>query len=470
MAPEAALERAPLAVPREELEAARAAADGSLAWSYLSQLPLIRAYVSAAPGYGNQWATISILRRLRDLGYAGELEAVYDGDPGKGELNEATAAKYKLPVLLPGFDPALEDQRIPGLGVRARTVASLGSHERAALALTGGDDVGRGSRGLLKADAYLRLSPMGWNLGNDSVATERETRTLADDTSRPQMFVYRPADPREPPRPQETASLSPEKARGVRALLDAAPGRAFMPAYGLARYDEGHLHRLLLGVSEAMERRPEAFPRGAVVPFLLDDARMAAGLERLVSDPARAAAPPLSARAAAVADAVVANRRLARRLRSVSVEDPALPAILAGLGEGDILFVRTGSVPPGVFERMFALATLPPVIEGRNARNLAQLTGRPFLPNYDFDFLDVYRAMKGTPGSAAARSAMRAAVDALNDQAGYSFLPLADFMLGVLDGSLQPGFARARVRQDDLGRDKLFTAVLELLEMLGLLS
>src|SRR5208282_6048054 len=78
-----------------------------------------------------------------------------------------------------------------------------------------------------------------------------------------------------------------------------------------------------------------------------------------------------------------ANQDLRRRIRFASILDPNIEDVLASVADGEILLLKTGPVPPALFEWLFRHSTVPPTLEGANAVNLARLMGIPYLPVTD---------------------------------------------------------------------------------------
>ncbi|HVE13558.1 MAG TPA: hypothetical protein VNI01_09210, partial [Elusimicrobiota bacterium] len=432
-APPIAAEAAPGPVIDAELAGARAAVQEQPGWRYLQSLPMVRVLFADAPHFGHQTASLSLIRRLRDLGYRGAIEGVY-GDPTNGWWDDPdNAALRKLPTLIPGFDPKKDDQFIEGLDLRLRSDSSVNREGlRVPLALTGGADEAAGFDARVRADVFLHLSPTGWASGDRIRLRDTEYKNLGFDLKR--TLVFRPEDASAPLGPREAAWLGPSGLRGIAALEAAAPRVALMPAYGLQYHNAWGLFRVLTGLSEAMARRPADYPKPVVVPVI----NQLYGL----SDRMRVFGGDLGEPGA----------RLLDRLRYADVFEPGLESVLSGLAPGQILLVETGSVPSAAFERLYGLASLPPILEGRNARNLMLLLGAPFFSRMPHDFAHV----SGAPGVAAA---FGAAAQALLDQGSDAFEPFAAAFAVSATAASRAAFAASRVRQDDLANDKLIFAL-----------
>ena len=490
----------------------------SRAIDYLKGLSKIRVYFSLAPGYGHQSATLSIVRRLRELGFRGEIEGVY----GWGRVFDGATMPPKLGQLIPGFDPNnKEDQRIPGLGMTIRSLESfLKKSERVPLALTGGDDAASSNQARrFNADAYLRLAPFGWHAYNEQIWPRHKTRAIKINYKNEPFFVYAPGQERigaDYFARLNEANVPKQKAEGLALLRRELGQHDFLAAYGLHFFTAHMLHRLLLGISDSMDRHPELYRgRGVVIPLLLDIDEKVARLASDISDKAwpggKDEQPVLKA----------ANAKLSKRVQIASITDGSLGSMLQNLKQDGILLVKTGAVPPVFFEWLFAHGTLPPTLEGCNAENLARLLGIPFLPFHDSSFKNLIS--KGTKARAEIEHLLKSAQEALTtidrdwrqienhmvmspasilqsmliNEVGYKqdklvsavapalgdilpdntkpyaetntmteqgpqrFERISDFISAAMtpDSPLRRMFADAKIRQDDYAHDKLVSAV-----------
>lgn len=421
-----------------ELARARAAAERDPGWRYLSAQPVVRLYVAEAPGFGHQAATLALARRLRDLGYGGLIDVVYDQD---GDPRAPYTVSAKLEALLPGFDGARIEQTADGLRLR-RLPAFQGRLEPVAVAMTAGaDDDRRDYARELNADRFLRLAPMGWTDYAETAQTRGRAPVPLEQS--PELpLIYRPND-RDGP---ALAALSGPKAAGLGTLLEAAKETDILAAYGLAYFGPDTLHRLLSGVRLAMEAHPGLFRGGVVVPLLREAADRVRDLRKIADG----------------------DDALRGRLGYAKVEDAGLGARIHSQPGDGILLVETGAAPQPYFERLFGLSALPPTVEGKNAVNLARLLGIPYFPRdgdtvYDlFDHLD-----DGSSG----RAILLAAMQALHYGGGEPSAAIARFIGAAMsDTPLRAAFAAARVPQDALGMDKLLRGAAALAHDHGLLG
>ena len=431
-------------------------AEASRALEFIHRLDKIRVYFAAAPGFGHQTATLSIVRRLRDLGYRGALEGIYDVPDNTPQ---------KLGQLLPEFDPTRrEDQHLPGLGLAMRSVPSFtASRDPVPLALTGGADVTMPFAHSFHADVFLRLGPFDWPHYPDELWLQGRDRPATLYQEGKPLFIYRPA-----PEAMNEALLSglrpentpPAKAAGLMTLLRRLEEHDVLAAYGLAFLDKFGLHRLALAVSRSMDERPELYGRrGVVIPLLLEASEKVEGLKRLVHLPGFDEYAFPQGREDAI---LSANEGLRRRFKTASIESPGLEATLKGLRKGDILFLETGAVPPSAFEWFFSRSTLPPMVEGKNAVNLARLMGLPFLPIRHDSMSELLGTARPPEVFGARGDKAFTVAEALAHEGGaYEFEIIADFISAAMTpGSpIRSMFEAGRISQEDYGRDKLLLAV-----------
>ena len=448
----------------------------------LEGVPAVRVYFAKAPGYGHQSATLAVARRLRELGYRGRIEGVY-----------APTVDAKLGVLIPEFDPKGPDvQTIPVLGMTLESldhVKARAASEPVALALTGGNDMYHASVSNLAeelgAERFLNLQPLGWRIARHALyarGADKELTTFPDGATLP--FIHRPTRAEELDDSYFDAlrrqpSLSPAKADGLRALTRRLAEHDVLPAYGLAFFQPPNLHRLLLGVSKAMDKRPDLFSRrGVVVPLLLDSSHLTAGLKEAGDLKTSAWFSKMKRRR--LDEIAAQDGRLRERLVFANIDDPDLAEKLDRLPAGAILVLETGTVPPAVFESLFAASTLPPTLEGKNAGTLARLLGIPFVSVNERTLDDVLDVGAG-PVARHFRLGMRqldarlygarraaAASRALGETAFYErsvtrhdFETLASYFIEAkTPGSrLRRWFAARRLGPEESRRDKLIRAL-----------
>ncbi len=420
---------------------------------------VIRLFVNSAPGYGHQAASVTVLKRLRHLGYEGRVELVYQQD-----------TKAKLGNLLPGFNPRGKDvQTLAALGVTAisnEDFRKYGGSREVKLGITGAQDQYEDifKMGLKQ---YLRLQPKNW-AGYNSLWTKETGVVELDPEFEKLGYVYDIPSPADPDAfvKQElsgTKNLS-RKTAGLNAVLAGQTNYELLPAYGLGENGVHKLRNLIGAVHEAQTSSPASFRGGVVVPLISnlntrelielgrnDSASVSrAGWARSGLNWLRhALGLPFEVRLASGAKA-----------RVVSVRAPNLVRELRELKPGDILVVRVGALPQSVFEYVFSQASMPATVAGHNASNLMHLLGKPYLNTVGDQ----------APGVAALPAEERQLISDAHSifSTSDSARRAAEFIVQAMDrnSSLSRFYAGLRPAPASLAADKLARGLLRLQELL----
>ena len=118
----------------------------------LKSLSIVRVYIAEAPGLGHQGATLKMMKRLRELGFRGAFEVIYED-----------SAVKKLATLLPEFDaggPPL--QKVSSLKMTFRAQSDFAKDSEAPkvfFGISGADDAGR-TAGYIRVEYFLKLQPL----------------------------------------------------------------------------------------------------------------------------------------------------------------------------------------------------------------------------------------------------------------------------------------------------------------------
>jgi hypothetical protein len=294
------------------------------------------------------------LQRMRELGFEGRFEVVYDN-----------YAKEKMDIVLPGFDTGGPDeQEIPEAGARAIGFDRFRRESRSGnlpfAVIPAADSPPSPSR--LGVSHALVVEPFLWSRpflsgpGDQVIPSLRSS--LTDIPAH-----YRLPDPGDPARfIQEQCSKSSRfrnKAPGLAALAAKMAGRDLLPVYDNPEKNAiKKLEALLGGLLRAQAKNPEAFRRGGIiVPVFwpMEDFQMRNLRLRMESDPAWGG-----------------------RVRVRGISDPDLSGSLDSLSRGGVLVVPAGNIPRRVFEWFYTRASLPATGAGVNAQNLLGLVGKPF--------------------------------------------------------------------------------------------
>lgn len=331
----------------------------------------VRIFVDGAPGNGHQAASVGVVRRLRQLGYKGRLEVVYEHD-----------VKAKLGYLLPGFNPRGSNSQTLASGVSAVSFKRFDKEpslrRRVALGISGAGSFGMHPD--LAVDSLLRLQPQGW-YGYYDMRVGGKTIELPD-SLREMGFVYdiaSPADPAAFVRKEMSASGKlARKGRPLASILGGTDRYELLPAYGLGYDGVPKLTNLLKAIRDAQVSSPDAFRGGVVIPLVSN--LNAREMAELTVGPTRW--DWLDA-VFGFLRAMLGTQRVqlpaGPPVEIVSATDPRLRGKLQRLDRGEILIVRLGPLPPTVFDYLFSRASMPATVAGKNATNVARLIGRPFL-------------------------------------------------------------------------------------------
>jgi hypothetical protein len=422
----------------------------------------IRAFVSWGPGNGHESATVTMMNELRQLGFRGAFEVVYDD-----------ASKDKLGFLIPGFKPqGPSTQRLESQGMALVSQSQFASNRprRVSLGITGGYNTAAPEKGMTTLhnwqgsrpspdcmkvngiDLLLKLQPKNWNRGTHEIR-----RPGSDVCPLNDLLGLGYSHPL--PRVENLKSFLQaqlghvpslrSKIPGMRAVLEAATSgdQELLPVYGVgtnhrpeAASDVARVIKIAKALGTAHEKYGKQGKRlrtSTVVPlFLPFDAEHLAQIQ--------SAFPAGS------------------KVRLLDVNDAKTPARIQRARAGQVTLVYVGPVSKGVFEHTFArAATLPGMVAGANATDLMQAWGRPYL--------NMKRAVE-LPGLSTQRGArlLSRAMKQLNKpttEGGH------DALARVLALTRQPGsvyrkrFAAQRPR-DPLSRSKTVAGLARLCDIL----
>jgi hypothetical protein len=421
----------------------------------------IRAFVTWGPGNGHESATVTMVNEIRQLGFRGRFEVVYDD-----------ASKGKLGFLIPGFDPkGPAAQRLDGQGMTLVSQSHFAASRprRVALGITGGYNTAPPEAGMstlhnwqgsrpspdcMKVNAIdllLKLQPKNWTQGS------HEIRRPDGDVCHLGELVrlgYSHPLPRVDGLKRflesqlgHVPSLR-SKIPGVRSVLEAAASgqQELLPVYGVgtnhrpeAAADVARVIKIARALGTAHEKygkRGERLRRSSVVPlFVPFDAEHLAQI--------RSAFPAGS------------------RVQLLDVNDARTPARIGRARAGQVTLVYVGPVSKGVFEHTFArAATLPGMVAGANATDLMQAWGRPYL--------NMKRAIE-LPGLSSRRGIrlLQRAMHELNDPTSEGHDALARVLvLTRKPGSVYRRHFAARRHGDPLGQSKTVAGLARLCDIL----
>lgn len=312
---------------------------------FLGTLSNIRIGFEKSPGFGHQSATVATMDAIREIGYTGWFEIVYEPENAP-----------KLHTLMPGdFDkdgPALQvvaNKKLKFVGVGNKEAPK----KKGEVGLFGANDHGHsGSR--LNTDYALTLQPFEWHQTR-RVEAFGEERLLEPERTTPELqrqspmaFQYDVNSPDDPHQlVDDNLPNNPVLATNLKALLDvASQGAVDMQAiYGLTD-TESELGALVDGVRWAQNNGPTNVRCGATIIAMIPG---------------------------------VADNMVPQNVQIIDLATPGADQALSGLGGTDIAVVKTGRMPQPLFRELYRTSSLPPVLEGANTANFMRLTGLPYM-------------------------------------------------------------------------------------------
>jgi len=405
---------------------------------FLNEIPLIRVLVTDAPGLGNQSASATVVTRLRELGYKGHIQVIY----------QSKVVAQKLTYLLPPFD-----------GNNTKSIQSFSElnmsfimfpdfqqqvHDEAILAVSGADDLALGIYEL-KSKIALKLRPYQWK-GNQILAS------WLDDHAKKLPHLDQLGYAISPPGAMESISefvngqLSHNvtfaiKIPGIQAILENTKRIELMPVYGHnIGYYPWQLSQIVTAVTMAQNASPTSFKGGVVIPVFSS-----------IND---------------FLWSKVANQKTSSRVKFLNITDPTLSKQVHALQAQETLVVKVGHIPKKLFEYFYFNSTMPPMVEGMNSINLMQLIGRPYFNSWKDEPIHFSNSSEIKHFSLQERRAYFLAMDASNELIKETtYLPYAaQFIIEskAKNSPVRELFKRFSIDPEKhLMQDKLFRGLIE---------
>jgi hypothetical protein len=368
---------------------------------FLNRFPIIRVFIPVAQGRGHQSATMSLVERIRALGYSGKIQIIYQ--EGFSRLAEEKAKKIdnsaKLGLLIPGFDPKKSPnavQEIQSLGLIVMSESQFAELQKkkdeianhVQLGFTGAFDDGHEELRekaktipeQLGVDHFQQFQPLDWRPEDG----HRGVRTIKTDDIKPSValessrlgYVYPDV------KPQGMSdndffiyelSHNPNykgEIEAVQRILDAPGGK--MAVHSMAVYgvttgvtSQQAVMAMIALVDGVMYAQDKAkMQKGVVIPFIGN-----------LADPARYAGeenPHLQAEAIQKEDIQhfdAIRNEAGNRVKVVNVSADFKVAIgtIQSVRAGEVLIVQfPNKLPKKIFDFLFARTTLPNASEGAN--------------------------------------------------------------------------------------------------------
>ncbi|UYL10218.1 hypothetical protein B9G69_006450 [Bdellovibrio sp. SKB1291214] len=326
---------------------------------FLHEQKMIRVYVDSAPGFGHQSAGVSVMRRLRDLGFKGEFEVVYQ-----------PSVASKIQKIYPGFPEGISGQVHY---VDIVTYMESVSHNRVAkvpLAISGADDgFGDKFKNISQSEKYLRLQPLGWGevgLYSDNLTVLKALKDMPlanfPSNSSEEFLKAVPA----------MNDLSADMKYFVQRFADSTKTHFSFPIYGVGTqmFAPQRMYFYAKAVKAAALKMDKS--KAIVVPVV----------------------SPFNAQEMDTMSKVFGKKSGFESSNATELKHQKQMHLLtpqefsqANLKPGNVYFVFVGSVPQTVFNFFYEKATLPVWVAGKNAMSFAVTKGKPYFNTVDDYYL-----------------------------------------------------------------------------------
>jgi hypothetical protein len=384
-----------------------------MALAELKAQKTIRIFMAQAPGTGHQGATVALMQRLRDLGFSGTFDVIYDDTHGGDDLSNP----QKLESLLPGFKAggdAIQNIEPLGLDVQVMSLSTFQGNRNplpAKHGFTGGLDNTKKPEGILKkleVDFFVQLQPLNWVDGKRGVAYQdengdeqfHEMEELAE-----LGYIY---DVTRPDIEKELGTAGAEnKIAGVKKFLEKSEDKSAhtMLVYGMGTstgkggdvFGLFHLAKGMMYAQDHASDKTDLGQKGVIIGaagWKDEDGKESQTLTKMLngewngglrylfeSDPQRDDEEgEAQARKDQLDQMEQENRPEAvKRLKSnllkdderpratvVDIGDPNAAESIGNVQPGEVLIVKLGRLPLSVFEYMRVQTTLPNGFESVN--------------------------------------------------------------------------------------------------------
>lgn len=324
--------------------------------SFLQAQKRIRIYVDAAPGFGHQSAGLSVMTRLRELGFHGEFEVVYQA-----------SVQDKIEKIYPNF-PEGVPQEVRYLNLE--NYKKLLESEKIApveFAVSGADD-GFGSEfaKYAKAKNYLRLQPLGWG---QSTLYNDDARALLGLQNLPLTNLASPEVKQILESLNQQQDLTPAKRDFIFKFSELSSRHFSFPIYGVG-VQAFAAQRMYFYAKAAKSAAQKLSPTKAVIvpvisPF--NSQEMDTLFKVFGKTPGFEGASPAEK----------------KHQKQMHVLTPEQFTALDTLSPGHIYFVFVESIPQKIFNFFYEKASFPVWVAGKNALSFALSQGKAYLSTVD---------------------------------------------------------------------------------------
>lgn len=319
---------------------------------FLQTQKLIRVYVDKAPGFGHQSAGISVMKRLRDLGFQGEFEVIYQ-----------PAVAGKIQKIYPAFPEGIPG-KVHYVDVdKYAHMAMMSQVPKVELAISGADDgYGAVFSKVANADKYLRLQPLGWGPGavieGDKLSVLPSMNDLA--------LVNLPT--------ANTESIL----KSLPEMKDISEdGKRFVERF--AAVSESHFNFPVYGIGTQIFAPQRLFFYGKAAKSAASKLDSSKAIIVPVVSPFNAQEMDTFSKVfGKKAGFESSNATELKHQKQMHLLSPQEFADLSTLKPGHVYFVFVGSVPQTVFNFFYEKANMPVWVAGKNAMSFAMTKGKPY--------------------------------------------------------------------------------------------
>gem|GEM_PF-6166370 len=357
-------------------------------YNLLKSLPKIRIGITRGGGAGHQSAGVTVIERLRDLGYQGPIEVIYD--------TEETGEKLKM--LIPPFGGQKKGliQKFDNLNltfIKGGKNFEIPKKLRVAtdlqpLGIMGADDVATQPHHL-NVKSLLVLEPPGWinkphlmishENGQVTIQNLDDIRFLGIKLVLPSVENYNSFITSK----LKTSGLN-DKEQFLKSLFNARQNLFILPVYSHGVRKSNTQLLILLKALFEVQHGTNRFSNSNIIVLVLNE--LDAGRLKRLKDSIDSHFNKLSWSGSVNAYRYDEIEILKKMVDFQRVSDK---------WDQQINLVALGAVPKPLFENLFLNLNLPGIVEGLNSIELLKQTGLPYLPSASFESFHFSRQLYG---------------------------------------------------------------------------
>ncbi len=323
------------------------------------QFPKIRILIEGAAGHGHTATNITVLKKIRQLGYTGQIQIIAEGET-KSFLKKMIPqlADYTSNTMRINFNDA-----ILSMNDEIRFINSIHELppdiEKVDFTIMGASDyVGKRNWTApdLKTEGLLVVNPPGWD--NALVQYEGHTKILNASKNWPLTIPLE--DVNNPEEFLKSKLQTPELASKIDGLLTLVdPNNKFETLMSYNNVgNQYHFQDIIEGYRQAVAKEPKKF-KGPLVIGLLSESIDHFGYFKAMTNYLPKASPPT-------------------KIDAFSISDGKLKTALASMDKNDVIFVSIGPLPQEAFRWVLGQGSLPALVTGANSTNDLRAMGKAY--------------------------------------------------------------------------------------------